>query len=539
VAIHCVSPDQHTDESGGSDRNFAGGAWPFWASAGLYLTLVVLLHPLYRYHINPDATSYDSLAQKWANGNWYEGITGHWAPLLIWLLALAKKLGLGQFASVTMVDALGAIISLAGLDRLCKLLSLNELRRFIALSLASIWVVAFTFDEVTPDLLLCASLTWYLALVVQGDYLVRPSQAALLGLTAAIAYLTKPYAIGFIFLHLAITSIAKPRSGRIDWRLCVRQGAILGGIVLLLAGSWVGLMSFKYQHFTTGSAGTMSFRIISPRWSSIYVNNIGLREPPNDTAVSYWEDPEVEKLGLPNWSPFESLDSFFYYLRLIASNIGRIGLWWLIVSIAAIPVLATVVWRWLRAGRPLDVALILVAIAIYPAGYALLFISNRYLWPQALWTIVLLASVVPLRVRSAPSVVLLCVSFLPYPLFCLSADRGQGTAEYTMGTALRRHGVAGRSASTEEWHRSLYVSYHAGLQYCGVTAGSSAPIVSEELREIGIRYLFVWPGSKMDMGRQLGLRQIQDSDFGQLKIYAVDWPGEQDATSHAGLRSTQ
>jgi hypothetical protein len=384
--------------------------------------------------------------------------------------------------------------------------------------------LAFTFDEVTPDLLLCASLTWYLALVIQGDYLVRPSQAALLGLTAGLAYLTKPYAIGFIFLHLAIASIVKLGSRSINWRLCARQGAILGGIVFLFAGSWVGLMSFKYQHFTTGSAGTMSFRIISPRWSSIYVNNIGLREPPNDSAVSYWEDPEVEKLGLPNWSPFDTFESFFYYLRLILRNIGGIALWWLIISVAAIPVLATVVWRWLRAGRPLNVALILLAIVIYPAGYALLFISNRYLWPQALWTIVLLASVVPLRVRSVPGVVLLCISFLPYPLFCLSADREQGVAEFTIGTALRRHGVTGRSASTEEWHRSLYVSYHAGLQYCGVTADSSAPVVSQELSQIGIRYLFVWPGAKTDMGRQLGLRQIQDADFGQLKIYAVNWP---------------
>ena len=82
-----------------------------------YLALVLLIYPLYRFRINPDGTAYLSLARKWAQGDWYGGVAGHWAPLLPWLLAISKKAGLGDAMAVTAVNAGISIAILLGFER--------------------------------------------------------------------------------------------------------------------------------------------------------------------------------------------------------------------------------------------------------------------------------------------------------------------------------------------------------------------------------------------------------------------------------------
>ena len=49
------------------------------------------------------------------------------------------------------------------------------------------------------------------------------------------------------------------------------------------------------------------------------MNKFGVIKPPNDKAISGWEDPSYVKLK--SWSPFESWPSFQYQLKLIGENI--------------------------------------------------------------------------------------------------------------------------------------------------------------------------------------------------------------------------
>lgn len=498
------------------------GRRPLWITAGIYLTLVVLLQPFYRHHINPDGTSYLSLAAKWANGDWMDGITGHWAPLLIWLLALARKIGLEPFVAITAIDAVAALAMLAGLSRLTAMLKMDQARHYLVLSIASFWLVALTFDDVTPDLLLCCTLTWYLVLTIEANYLLRPKAAAVLGLVIGLAYLAKPYAVFFAFVHLGMTSLG--RLGKEAWRirLWLRQAIIICSIVVFFVGSWTALMSLKYRRFTTGSAATHCFLLISPRWGGVDLNNIGLIEPPNGTAASYWEDPEMDKLRIPSWSPFESRASFLYYLRFIGLNIGRILGWCMIFSIAMLPMFAVAIWK--RRGKRWspDLAVLVAAIVTYPLGYLFLQISGRYMWPVTMWLMIVACYLIPVPGRRIAGLILFGVSFLPYPVWCLSADSGQGILEYKIGTAIREGALEGRSASVDQWHRSLYASYYGGLQYCGTTTETSGPRVMEELRRVGVQYLIVWPGPNRDAGERYGLREIRNSGFGEAKIYAVD-----------------
>ena len=106
-------------------------------------------------------------------------------------------------------------------------------------SLGLVWVLALTFDVVTPDLLVCAVLTWYLALVVQGRYLRSVSQAWLLGLVAGVAYLAKPYAMFFICLHLLVATVAHLGHRIREPRCWLKPLAcVAGGLVLLAVPGW-------------------------------------------------------------------------------------------------------------------------------------------------------------------------------------------------------------------------------------------------------------------------------------------------------------
>ena len=63
------------------------------AQQSLRLTVIVFcvaaiaLMPFFRYQINPDGIAYMNLARALARGDFADGVAGHWAPMLSWLLA--------------------------------------------------------------------------------------------------------------------------------------------------------------------------------------------------------------------------------------------------------------------------------------------------------------------------------------------------------------------------------------------------------------------------------------------------------------------
>lgn len=52
------------------------------------------------------------------------------------------------------------------------------------------------------------------------------------------------------------------------------------------------------------------------------IHNDGLFIPPNENAISAWEDPSY--FEMKNWSPFSSLSSFKHQLNFTYKNITRI-----------------------------------------------------------------------------------------------------------------------------------------------------------------------------------------------------------------------
>src|SRR5579863_214004 len=92
--------------------------WSLITVLGFYVVAVLLLYPIHRHRINPDATAYFSIAGKYARGDWFGAISGHWPPLLIWLIALGLKAGLNAVAATTVMDTAAGVLLLWSSNRL-------------------------------------------------------------------------------------------------------------------------------------------------------------------------------------------------------------------------------------------------------------------------------------------------------------------------------------------------------------------------------------------------------------------------------------
>ncbi len=48
---------------------------------------------------------------------------------------------------------------------------------------------------------------------------------------------------------------------------------------------------------------------------------MGLLDPPNETAISVWED--VSNVKVPDWSVFDSIGTLKYQLKTVLMNVGE------------------------------------------------------------------------------------------------------------------------------------------------------------------------------------------------------------------------
>jgi hypothetical protein len=80
-----------------------GGMKSLGAAVFLWIVLGVLFLPLFLPLLNADGTSYISIAEKYARGDFRNAINGYWGPLLSWLMAPLIAFGVGPFAAARIV----------------------------------------------------------------------------------------------------------------------------------------------------------------------------------------------------------------------------------------------------------------------------------------------------------------------------------------------------------------------------------------------------------------------------------------------------
>src|SRR6266478_6684380 len=231
-----------------------------------------------RFAVTPDGTCYLDIASAYLRGDWHNALNSYWSPFFSWLLALA----MGIFHPVPywestllhFVNFAGFLVALATFEFFFRSLlrlgkdSPSSEHAEPALPEFGWWLLGYGLFLSTTLSLLPATYTtpdiWVSAFtyIVAGLVLrIRIAGGgwrlfALLGLTLALAYLTKTFyfPMSFVFLFAGWMAAGNPRR-------TARQAALGAMGFLAVAGPWIFVLSRSRQRFTFGDVGKLAFAI--------------------------------------------------------------------------------------------------------------------------------------------------------------------------------------------------------------------------------------------------------------------------------------
>ncbi|HKP16751.1 MAG TPA: hypothetical protein VJT85_11810, partial [Gemmatimonadaceae bacterium] len=492
-----------------------------------------------------DIVSYLSAGEKLARGE-LAGVNSYWQPLLSMELAVFIRLGFSPERAVDVVKILNGLIALQCARTLVRALGTTG---WLAAVLDAVLVVVALYCALpfmSADLLISGILCFYFAIVLRQDYPARRRAGLMAGVLGGLAYYTKTYGFFFFLAHFVIVSAVHWWFGDAPARAGVRRHLIVGlSAFAALVVLWVGALYAKYHVVTLGINGSYNQQIVGPDARDRPILQIGFDADPRPGNTSVWEDPadfykvpSALECCLKPWSPLSSARNLKHQLRLVASN-ARITVQQLqIFSELALALIVIAVVLCIpprdAVRRNLPLVLTVGTLALYPAGYLLVYSEERYLWPVLFLLIALsghlltLAFATPFladprrRVLLAAAVALSFVK-MPIPRLLGSRDYGRNTSRFV--EALRGTDLRGkRIASDEDYGASDIVAYYAGAKYIGQNppAKWTPAELDSALKRARIDYYLVWDrmGPDVDLNRFERVKEVSvpPGNGGQTKL---------------------
>jgi hypothetical protein len=489
-----------------------------------YLLLCGAMLPWFLHRVAPDAVSYLTIARKYRAWEFSDAINGYWSPLLSWLLAPLLCLGAPtEVTAKSLQVAIGAG-ALSVVWWLGKRLELPETAR-VWTTLALVPAAAmYALTDTTPDLLVAVLLAAYIGVVIGKEYPRSIWQGAACGLLGALAYLAKAYAFPFFLAHyLAVSGylFLRRRSSREDCRRLAAATAMGLLVFAVVAGGWASLLSRKYARITIGTTGSYQ---VSHFGQGHPIDVGGLYPPTNSMAVSAWEDPTNLRIrprqpgnkpaakpqpkavppAVPKAKPFLPDGPFsrmFYrvYYNIIRymetlvklSPVAPFIVVGLLISCLIVPP-GLVRDRWV---------ILLGTILLYPAGYLMIFINDRFFWLITFLLSLsagLLTTALPALRRqpwSACWAVVVALSLSLWPAWILARLWHHVLEDASVAAAQLRPMMppGTRIASDTEWGITNSIAYHLDARYYGrLRPDASADEQEQQLREYDIQYLVLW-----------------------------------------------
>lgn len=282
---------------------------------------------LNRDQINPDAVSYIRIAQYYLSGQTDLMISGYWGPLLSWLTVPWLLVFDDPLLAAHAAMAVSAVVFLFGCFCVLRAVRLPGTVIMIGTWITVFLSVAWSGDVITPDLLMAGLLCYGTSRLLSDKWVANARTAFGAGIVLGASYLAKAVALpvsALIIFGLAGTHIVGYQSKR---RQVVRACAMTIAGFLIVAGPWIGILSYKYGYPVFSTSAPINHAIVGPSDMDRDLNSAAhaaLRptfstfHKPDTGRITSWEDPT--SLPYKYWSPLENVAYAVHQARVIRRN---------------------------------------------------------------------------------------------------------------------------------------------------------------------------------------------------------------------------
>jgi len=499
----------------------AGGKWlrayGFAFPALAYLAAGIWIVASSGYSLDPDGVGYIQAGKHWASGTFHLAINGVWSPLLSWLIVPLLWCHVEPTLAIGVIKLLSGLLFAAGCVALWAALC-GGAGRLVIFSAALLLALGMLPGGLMPDMLLACILTWYF---VASTWLLRKgtlSAGLACGLLGGFAYLAKGYAFPFVGVHLGLTLLARiwlVRKAESEGnKRILRPFAAAAAGFLAVCLPWIAVLSRHEGTPTFSRSGYVTICCNSPVWNQQFSGPWGLVRP-KDGRLTTWENPLEAPLEWPkNPRMINLAGGLKLNLKKVLLSMKSIDvaglLWcgWMVSIIFLFPLRESLArrngilqtWACLTPGA-------------YVAGFVLLFVDSRYLWPLYGMLLVLCVSSLGVRavgtasrrIRLGFALLLFCgilvnvvnvvATVLPWPSWVGEARWVPSTVHSPQSTTLQRpyHGLM----ASNDWARGMFAAYWTDSVYIGGIQGATADDVVRELEPFGDTCLLVFNDDRL------------------------------------------
>jgi len=296
-------------------------SWHTSLIAAAYLVQIVLAVKsvwLAREVVHPDAVSYIRIAQYHLSGQTDLMISGYWSPLLSWLIVPWLLVFDEPLLAARAAVAVSAVVFLFGCFCVLRAVRLPGTAIVLGTWIAAFVGVAWSEIFITPDLLMTGLFGCGTSLILSDRWVANDRTALGAGTVLGAAYLAKAVALpvsALMIVALAATNVVVYRT---SLRKTVRATAIFGVGFLIVAGPWIGILSYKYGHLVFSTSGPIAHALVGPPdMARGHPGQLHFYKP--DTGrVATWEDPT--NLPYNYWSPRENVAYAVHQAKIIHRN---------------------------------------------------------------------------------------------------------------------------------------------------------------------------------------------------------------------------
>lgn len=519
---------------------------PFYIAALLLCAAVLAVYPYLQYYIDPDAVSYLTVAQRYANGEWSQAVNGYWSPWSCWLTAILIKAGVAPFLSAILINILAGFGVLYVTQSFFIKFNLEPMLQGLMLTALALFLGYATFAQTFADIWEVFFLLACIRLISSDWFHRKPKLWVFTGVCAALAYFAKAYAFPYLIISILACTWYATKAGKKRYRMrWIKICAVIFGTMFILSSPWIYALYNKYHTITTATSGKLNlswYLVGHPYWADGIKH---LLPPVYPDSPFYWEDPFVANGDTPMFYSSPKLFALQivklgYNLLKLPLAMNKLNVFFVFIWMVAIGMLLSRKIRHVFCTNKIIIPA--VAFLLYPSGFLLINYEPRYLWfmlpLSMLFGGLMMQQLLPQldgkhTLRNLITI-LFVGGYLIWPVWEVRTMLNDGKADYEIAQQLKTDGIKGSFACNAVFENGRFpnasrIAYHSGMQYYNMPyANTPYNELLEEMRRYKVDYYLYFYGTETaaqnfvpvdEHGNEL--QELYKGEFEGLKVFKM------------------